>query len=482
MAFEKESKVILDAIGGKENIDEMGHCATRLRLSLKDESIVDEKALNDLDVVKGTFSTADQYQIIIGSGTVNQVYAQIDQLIGGVSQSESQEEKTEKKAKKKGNPLQRFVKMLSDIFVPIIPAIVAGGLLMGLNNIFTAKDIFAKGQSLVDMYPHFAQFANMINIFASAPFALLPILIGFSAAKRFGGNAFLGAALGAIMVHPDLMNGYAYPEALANGDPIPKWEFLGLSIAQVGYQGQVLPILVSSYILAMLERGLRRIIPTVLDNLLTPLFAIFITSFLTFLFVGPLTRTMGYWLTDGLTFLYEAGGAIGGLIFGLFYAPIVITGMHHSFIAIETSLIAEQASTGGSFIFPIAAMSNMAQGGAALAAFMLIKQNKKLKGVASAAGVSAVLGITEPAMFGVNLKLRYPFIGAMIGSGLGAAYVSFFKVKATALGAAGIPGVISIAAGSWTHYIIGMCIAFVTSIVVTFVLSKRKKYRNAEEL
>nr|MDK7246463.1 PTS transporter subunit EIIC [Staphylococcus lugdunensis] len=175
------------------------------------------------------------------------------------------------------------------------------------------------------------------------------------------------------------------------------------------------------------------------------------------------SRQLGYWLSDGLTWLYEFGGAIGGFIFGLFYAPIVITGMHHSFIAVETTLIADVKNTGGSFIFPIATMSNVAQGGAALAAFFIIKQNKKLKGVASAAGISALLGITEPAMFGVNLKLRYPFIGAIVGSAFGAAYISFFKVKAIALGTAGLPGFISISAShsGWLHYFIGMVISFI---------------------
>lgn len=242
-------------------------------------------------------------------------------------------------------------------------------------------------------------------------------------------------------------------------------------------------MLVAAYILATIEKGLRKIIPTVLDNLLTPLLAILSTAFLTFLFVGPITRQLGYWLSDGLTWLYEFGGAIGGFIFGLFYAPIVITGMHHSFIAVETTLIADQAKTGGSFIFPIATMSNVAQGGAALAAFLIIKNNKKLKGVASAAGISALLGITEPALFGVNLKLRYPFIGAITGSAIGSAYISFFKVKAIALGTAGLPGFISInpAHAGWLHYFIGMFIAFIIAVIVTLVLSRRKAYKAAAE-
>lgn len=477
MSYKQSAKEILQAIGGEENLEAMAHCATRLRLVLKDESIVDEKALGELDVVKGTFSTGGQYQIIVGSGTVNKVFAELEKLTGKEASTTSE---VKDQGNQRMNPLQRFVKMLSDIFVPIIPAIVAGGLLMGLNNILTAPGLFYDGKSLIEVHDQFKGLAGMINIFANAPFTLLPILIGFSATKRFGGNPFLGAALGMILVHPELMNAYEYPKAMEAGKAIPHWDLFGLHINQVGYQGQVLPMLAASYILAKLERGLRKVIPTVLDNLLTPLISIFVTAFVTFLFVGPITRTLGYWLSDGLTWLYDFGGAIGGLIFGFFYAPIVITGMHHSFIAIETQLIADSSQTGGSFIFPIATMSNVAQGAAALAAFLIVKENKKLKGVASAAGISALLGITEPAMFGANLKLRYPFIGAIIASALGAAYISLFKVKAIALGTAGLPGFISISAKhqGWLHYGIGMIIAFVAAFAITYILSHRKKYKD----
>ncbi|MCQ9278321.1 sucrose-specific PTS transporter subunit IIBC [Staphylococcus borealis] len=480
MNYKKSAEDILEAIGGEDNLDAMAHCATRLRLVLNDESKVDEDALSNMDVVKGTFSTGGQYQIIIGSGTVNKVFNELEHITGKEASTTSD---VKDKSTQNMNPLQRFVKMLSDIFVPIIPAIVAGGLLMGINNILTAPDLFYDHQSLIDVHSQFAGLADMINIFANAPFTLLPILIGFSAAKRFGGNPFLGAALGMILVHPSLMSAYDFPKAVEAGKAIPHWDLFGLHINQVGYQGQVLPMLVAAYILATIEKGLRKVIPTVLDNLLTPLLSILVTAFLTFLFVGPITRQLGYWLSDGLTWLYDFGGAIGGFIFGLFYAPIVITGMHHSFIAVETTLIADQAKTGGSFIFPIATMSNVAQGGAALAAFIIIKNNKKLKGVASAAGVSALLGITEPAMFGVNLKLRYPFIGAIIGSAIGSAYISFFKVKAIALGTAGLPGFISInpAHAGWLHYFVGMLIAFIVSVAITFILSRRNAYRATAE-
>ncbi|WP_414053062.1 sucrose-specific PTS transporter subunit IIBC [Macrococcus animalis] len=478
MDYNQVSKDILAAIGGKENIDAMAHCSTRLRLALKDESIVDQKALDNMDAVKGTFSSAGQYQIIIGAGTVNTVFNEMSKITGMDAATKSE---VASKSTKKMNPLQQFVKMLSDIFVPIIPAIVAGGLLMGLNNLLTAEGLFYPGKTtVIQAMPQFAGLADFINMLANAPFVFLPILIGFSAAKRFGGNPYLGAALGMILVHPALLNGYDFPKYIAAGKEIPAWDLLGLKVQSVGYQGQVLPILVASWILATIEKNLRKITPSWLDNLTTPLISLFVTGFLTFLFVGPLTRSAGNYLTGGLTWMYETGGLFGGLVFGLLYAPIVITGMHHSFIAVETTLIADIAKTGGSFIFPIAAMNNVSQGAATLAVLFITK-NEKLKGISSAAGISALLGITEPAMFGVNLKLRYPFIGAIIGSGLGAAYIGLMQVKARALGAAGLPGFISIVGKDWTNYFIAMAIAMVTAFVVTFVLSKRPKNKEIEE-
>ncbi|PEP58797.1 sucrose-specific PTS transporter subunit IIBC [Bacillus pseudomycoides] len=470
MNYNQIAKEILDAIGGKENVSAAAHCATRLRLVLHDEGKVDQKKLDRMDEVKGTFSTGGQFQVIIGSGTVNEVYKEFARLteISGMSTTD-----VKAAGKKKLNPLQRFVKMLSDIFVPIIPAIVAGGLLMGINNLLTAKDLFIAGKSLVEANPQITDLAALINTFANAAFVFLPILIGFSATQRFGGNPYLGAALGMLMVHPDLLNGYGYGAALL-ADKVPAWDILGFSIEKVGYQGTVLPVLVASFILAKIETYLRRVIPTALDNLLTPLLTIFVTGLLTFTIVGPITRSAGNLLTDGIVWLYDTAGFIGGGIFGLLYAPIVITGMHHSFIAVETQLLADVAKTGGSFIFVIAAMSNVAQGAATLAVF-LVTRDKKVKGVASAAGISALLGITEPAMFGVNLKLRYPFIGAIIGVGIASAFVTFYKVKAIALGAAGLPGIISIRPDSIIPYVIGMVISFIVAFGVTLLLAKRAK-------
>ena len=473
--YRQTAEAIIAAVGGRDNIAAATHCATRLRMVLKDEGKIDKAAVDAIPLAKGNFLTAGQFQIILGTGTVNKVTAELLDLTG-VKQVSTQEAKDLGAAK--GNLVQRFVKTLSDIFVPIIPAIVAGGLLMGLNNVLTAPDLIIKGKTLIEAYPQWAGLAEMINTFANAPFVFLPILIAFSATRIFGGNPYLGAVLGMIMVHPDLTNNYALAQATADGT-LQYWNTLGTSVAKVGYQGTVLPILVCSWILAKLERGLRRVIPASVDLLLTPLLAIFITAMLTFTIVGPATRDAGIAFTDAIQWLYNTAGVFGGAILGGLYAPVVITGMHNSFIPVETQLIADIANTGGTFIFPIAAMNNISQGAAAFGA-LFCTRDAKLKGVASASGISAVLGITEPAMFGVNLRLRYPFYAALIGTACASAYITLYKTKAVALGAAGIPGIISIGAQYLTPYIVGMVIAFAITFTLTLVFA-RSRY-NPERL
>jgi len=470
------AKQLLDHLGGKSNIQALAHCATRLRLALKDDTLIDESAIEELQGVKGQFKVAGQYQIIFGSGIVNQVYAEMAKLTGMADMSTKD---VAAAGAEKQNIVQRAVKGLSDIFVPIIPAIVAGGLLMGLFNVLTAQGLFIEGQSLIEANPGLADLASMINTFANAPFVYLPVLLAFSASRKFGGNPFLGAALGMLMVHPDLLNGWGFGSASVSGT-VPTWNILGLEIQKVGYQGSVLPVLVSAFILAKVENGLRKFIPSVLDNLLTPMLAIFITGFVTFTLVGPITRDVGFMLGDGLNWLYDSAGFVGGALFGFIYAPFVITGMHHSFIAIETQLLADIATTGGTFIFPIAAMSNVAQGAAALAVGFTTK-DIKLKGIAVPSGITALLGITEPAMFGVNLKLRYPFIAAITGSAVASAFITLFNVKAQALGAAGLPGIISITPDKISYYVIGMIISFVVTFGMTMVLGMRNKAKQGTQ-
>ncbi|WP_073997817.1 sucrose-specific PTS transporter subunit IIBC [Anaerococcus urinomassiliensis] len=468
----KLAEEIIKNVGEKDNIISAEHCATRLRFHLKDFSKRNDEAIMDLDDVKGTNLSNNQYQIILGSGKVNLVTDEVLKIIGDEKISDAPVEK-------EGNWLQRAVKTLSDIFVPIIPAIVAGGLLMGLNNILTAPFFNGRSDSIISLYPGIAGLAQMINTFSSAAFAFLPVLIGFSATKKFGGNPYLGAAMGMIMVHPDLLNAYSLAATPA-GD-IPLWNIFGWDIPAVGYQGTVLPVLAVAWILAKIETRLHKVTPTWLDNLTTPLLATLITGFITFAFVGPLLRTAGDLLTVGITSMYNTLGFLGGALFGLFYAPITMTGMHHSFIPIETQLIAKATtSAGGSFIFPTASMNNVAQGAAVLAVLMTTK-NEKMKSTAAASGVSALLGITEPAMFGINLRLRYPFIAAIIGSAVGSAWLAFRHVLAIALGAAGIPGFISIRPESWLDFGIGMILAFGVSFGLTIFFDKSGMLRQVDK-
>ena len=461
MDYNKVAKEVISHVGGPKNIKKAFHCATRLRLMLKDPSLADEKALESVDGVKGTFLVQEQFQIIFGSGTVNLVTDEVLKELGMESEDQADEEIVEKK----GNPISRAVKTLSDIFVPIVPAIVAGGLLMGINNVLTAQGLFFANKSLIEAYPMFKDFASIINLFSNAAFTFLPILVGFSATKKFGGNPYLGAVMGMIMVHPDLLNCYNLGKVAT-----PYWNLFGLKVAAVGYQGTVLPILFVSWLIAKLETKLHKITPSWLDNLTTPLLSVLITGFITFLAVGPVLREAGNVLADGLQWIYFSLGPVGGAIFGFLYAPIVITGMHQSFIAIETQLLASAAHR--TFIFPTAAMSNVAQGAAVLAVFFLSKDPKQ-RSLCSASGISALLGITEPAMFGVNLKLKYPFIGAICGSGVGSAWIAGTKTLASAVGTAGIPGFISIPPESWLNYGIGMALSMSVAFIVTCILHKR---------
>lgn len=468
MNFPKIAEQVIEKLGGKNNIATAAHCATRLRIVLNDESKVNKEGIEAIEGVKGQFSVAGQYQIIFGSGTVNKVHEQLTKQlgIGDVSKAEVAET-----ALGQQNLLQRIVKGLADIFVPIIPAIVAGGLLMGLYSMLTSIGFFWDNHSVVTKYPEISDLVDFINTIANAPFVFLPVLLGFSATRKFGGNPFLGAALGMLLVHPSLSDGWNYAKTLMEGN-IKYWNVFGLEIEKVGYQGTVIPTIISAWVLATLEKNFRKFIPSYLDNLITPMFSLFIAGFLAFTVIGPFGREAGSLISAGLTWLYDTLSFFGGAIFGTLYAPIVITGMHQTFIAVETQLLAEITQTGGTFIFPIAAMSNIAQGAACLGVALALK-DAKIRGLAVPSGISALLGITEPAMFGVNLRYRQAFIAAMIGSGLASAFIAFFNVKAIALGAAGFLGIPSIKSDSLAMYSIGMVISFVVAFSLSFLFVKR---------
>ena len=462
MDHAKVAGEVVEAVGGASNISAAAHCATRLRLVIADESKINQQALDDNEDLKGTFAAGGMFQIIVGPGDVDQVYAKMvaNHGVREVSKDEAKEE-----AEKGGNLFSRFIKMIADIFVPILPALVAGGLMMAINNVMTAEGLFGE-QSLTTMYPAIADYAALINMVSSAAFASLPVLVGFSAAKRFGGNVYLGAAIGAAMVSSDLLNAWNTGAALAGEAKVEYWHIFGMDVAKIGYQAQVIPTLAVTYVMCLIEKNLHKVLKGTADFLLTPLITMLVTGFLAFTIIGPVTRVAAEYLTWGINWTYSTLGVVGGLLFGLVYSPIVVTGLHQSFPAIEIPLLPVNGGV-GDFIFPVASMANVAQGAAALAIFFKTK-DAKLKGLAGAGGASAVFGITEPAIFGVNLRLRWPFFCAMAAAAIGSAGVALLNVRGQALGAAGFVGFVSIMPKSIPAYLALEVLVFVLSFGFTF--------------
>ena len=462
MDHAKVAGEVVEAVGGASNISAAAHCATRLRLVIADESKINQQALDDNEDLKGTFAAGGMFQIIVGPGDVDQVYANMvaNHGVREVSKDEAKEE-----AEKGGNLFSRFIKMIADIFVPILPALVAGGLMMAINNVMTAEGLFDK-QSLTQMYPGIADYAALINMVSSAAFASLPVLVGFSAAKRFGGNVYLGAAIGAAMVSTDLLNAWNTGAALAGEAQVSYWHIFGMDVAKIGYQAQVIPTLAVTYVMCLIEKSLHKVLKGTADFLLTPLITMLVTGFLAFTIIGPVTRVAAEYLTWGINWTYSTLGVVGGLLFGLVYSPIVVTGLHQSFPAIEIPLLPVNGGV-GDFIFPVASMANVAQGAAALAVFFKTR-DAKLKGLAGAGGASAVFGITEPAIFGVNLRLRWPFFCAMAAAAIGSAGVALLNVRGQALGAAGFVGFVSIIPKSIPAYLALELLVFVLSFGFTF--------------
>ena len=478
MDYSKVAKQVIDAVG-KDNLVAAAHCATRLRLVLKDDSIINQKALDDNADVKGTFKTDGQYQVIIGPGDVNFVYAEIIKETG-LKEVSTDDLKQIAASGKKFNPIMALIKLLSDIFVPIIPALVAGGLLMALGNFLTSKGLFGS-QSLVQMYPAIKGLSDMIQLMSAAPFWFLPILVGISAAKRFGANQFLGASIGMIMVAPGAANiiGLTAKDLIGKASTIGAytefWDIFGMHVKQTSYIYQVIPVLAAVWILSYLEKFFHKKLPSAVDFTFTPLLSVMITGFLTFTVVGPVMLLVSNGITDAIVWLYNTTSFIGMSIFGGTYSLIVMTGLHQSFPAIETQLLSawRNGSGHGDFIFVVASMANVAQGAATFAILFLTK-NAKTKGIASSAGVSALLGITEPALFGVNLKYKFPFFCALIGSAVGALFAGLFQVVAVSLGSAGFLGFLSIDAKSIPFYFLCEVIAFAIAFALTYFYGKTK--------
>ncbi|MDS3867396.1 PTS system trehalose-specific EIIBC component [Staphylococcus hominis] len=466
----KDVQDIVQAIGGKENIDTATHCVTRLRLVLKDDNKVNKEALANNTLVKGQFKADNQYQIVIGPGTVDEVYKQFVNETG-VETASKDEAKTA--AAKKGNPLQQLVKLLGDIFIPILPALVTAGLLMGINNLLTMEHLFGP-KALVEQHHQLGDISNIINVIASTAFIFLPALIGWSSMKVFGGSPILGLVLGLILMHPQLVSQYD----IAKGH-IPTWNLFGLEIKQLNYQGQVLPVLIAAYVLSLIEKALNKVVHDSIKMLVVGPVALLITGFLSFIIIGPIALAIGTAITGAIQFIFEHAGWLGGAIYGFFYAPLVITGLHHMFLAVDFQLMG--SSLKGTYLWPIVAISNICQGSAAFGAWFIYKRRKMAKeeGLALTSSVSAFLGVTEPAMFGVNFPLKVPFFAAICTSGILGAIIGANRVLGN-VGVGGVPAFISIQSKYWYIYIPVILLAVVLPAVLTVIFSKFTKIKAKE--
>jgi len=463
------ARELLQGLGGAENLEQAAHCVTRLRLALKDPSRVDKAALSRIDLVKGSFFTGGLFQIVIGPGEVEKVYAALREITGMAASTIAD---VKQKGADKANAMQRLVRVFSDVFMPILPALIIAGLLMGVNNLMGAKGMFIEGKTLLEAYPSLDGVWSLINLMANTSFVFLPALVGWSAAKRFGGSEILGIVLGLMLVHPDLLNAWNYGKAVAglDGQSLPYFDIFGwFRIEKVGYQGQILPILMAAYVMSVIEKWLRARVPNAIQLLVVPITTIVITGVLALAVIGPVTRHLGILITEGVVWLFDVAPVLGGAIFGMLYAPLVITGMHHMFLAVDLQLI---ATHGGTFIWPMIVMSNLAQGSAALGVFYMSRHARD-RSMASTSAISAYFGITEPAMFGVNLRYKFPFYAALIGSGLASIFLSLNKVLASAIGVGGLPGFISIIPQYIPMFIVGMVIAIVVPFLLTCGLSMK---------
>ncbi|KXY29660.1 PTS transporter subunit EIIC [Bacillus sp. FSL K6-0067] len=451
--YRKTAEEVLQYIGGKDNIEQAAHCVTRLRIALKDESKIDNDKLQSVSLVKGAFHNAGVFQIVIGPGDVDRVYAELITLAG---MKEATVADVKDSGNQKLNPAQKFVKVFSDVFMPILPAIVTAGLLMGINNLLGAKDLFFEGENLLDVYPNLSGLWDLINMMANTAFVFLPALVGWSATKRFGGSPILGIVMGLMLVHPALLNAWDYGKAATglDGQKIEYFDILGLfQIEKVGYQGQILPVLVAAFVLSKVEIFLKKHVPNAIQLLVVPITTIVVTGVLALGIIGPVTRHIGDLLTAGLVGVYETVPVVGAVLFGALYAP-----------------------HGGTFIWPMIALSNIAQGSAALAMFWISK-NQNDKSMASTSAISAYFGITEPAMFGVNLRNKFPFYAAIIGSAVAAIFITLNGVLAPAIGIGGLPAFISIIPKSIPMFIVGMIIAVVIPFTLTWLFAKRVKQK-----
>ena len=458
--YRKCAEEIFSHLGGRDNIISAAHCATRLRLVIADNSKIDKEALENVEGVKGLFDSNGQLQLIIGTGTVNKVY---DEFLAVTGMTAATKDEVKQAAASKMPLWKKILKTPGDVFVPILPAIVASGLMMGIVE---AIPKFAPAFGQTDWF-------SFLDLVANTAFALLPVLVAISAARVFGGNIFLGAVIGLMMVHPALINAWTVSSYVGE---IPTWSIFFYPIQQVGYQGHVIPVILAVLLMSTIEKWLHKHVPEMIDLFVTPLVTVVCTAYLTFTVIGPVFSVFENWVLAGAQALITVGFGLGAAVMGAIYPFTVVMGLHHMYNVIEAGMI---SSTGVNFWMPIASAANFAQFGACLAVALKCK-NQKTKSVALPSSLSASLGITEPAIFGINFRFMKPFIAGMIGGAVGSFFATWMhginaqgevvKFGATTYGVTGIPGIPAI--NNVPMYIIELLIAAGIAFGITWVIWK----------
>ena len=463
--YTQDAAKLLELVGGKENIAAVSHCMTRMRFVLNDPALANIEAIEAIPSVKGSFTQAGQFQVIIGN-TVADFYNDFTAISGieGVSKDEAKSA-----AKQNQNALQRIMTALAEIFAPLIPAIITGGLILGFRNVIDSLYIFEGGTAtLVQLSQFWAGVDQFLWLIGEAVFHMLPVGICWSITKKMGTNQMLGIVLGLTLVSGQLLNAYA-----VNADAvIPQWDFGFVQVDMIGYQAQVIPAMLAGFTLVYLEKFFRKVTPAVISMIVVPFCSLLLAVMAAHFVLGPIGWAIGSWISN---FVYA--GITGplrllfGAVFGFFYAPLVITGLHHMSNAIDTQLCAD---FGGTMLWPMIALSNIAQGSAVLGMIYLQRKNARAQEVNIPSCISCYLGVTEPAMFGVNLKYNFPFICAMIGSGIAGAFSVMTSSTANSIGVGGLPGILSMQPQSMGTFAIAMLIAIAVPFVLTVIIGKRK--------
>ena len=466
--YSDDAKKLLDYVGGKQNITAVTHCMTRMRFVLADPEKADVAKIEALKSVKGTFTQAGQFQVIIGND-VSVFYNEFTSVSGieGVSKEEVKQE-----AKGNMNPVQKAVANIAEIFAPLIPAIIVGGLILGFRNIIGEIRFMNGGtETLIEVSQFWAGVHGFLWLIGEAIFHFLPVGITWSVTKKMGTTQILGIVLGLTLVSPQLLNAYA----MAPGVEVPVWDFGFFTMQMVGYQAQVIPAILAGFVLVYLEKFFKKITPQAISMIVVPFLSLVLAVIAAHAVLGPVGWAVGSWVSRvvyaGLTSSFRW---LFATVFGFIYAPLVITGLHHMTNAIDLQLMAE---FGGTMLWPMIALSNIAQGSAVLGMIYLQKHNEEAKQISIPACISCYLGVTEPAIFGVNLKRGFPFISAMIGSAIAATVSVGSNVMANSIGVGGIPGILSIQPQYMGRFAVCMLITIVVPFMLTVVIGKKKDVR-----